>query len=97
MEEVAEVEVAEVEVAVAYVKTTGEFNLKVELPTGQTITLKVKDSDTIDNVKTQIQEKEAIPAAQQGLTFAGKQLKNNKTLKAYGIAEGAQLKCIKEL
>ena len=74
------------------------FELTVELPTGKTITLKVEASDTIDNVKTQIQELEAIPAAQQGLSFAGKQLKNNgKTLKAYDIAEGAQLKCIKEL
>ena len=90
--------VAEVEVAVADVKTTGEFELTVELPTGKTITLKVEANDTIDYVKKQIQELEAIPAAQQGLSFAGKQLKNNgKTLKAYDIAEGAQLKCIKEL
>lgn len=66
----------------------------VKTAEGKTITLEVEPSDTIENVKAKVQDKEGIPPIDQTLEYDGKKLADNRTLEDYSIQNQAILMLI---
>ena len=61
------------------------FQIFFKTPRGNTVTLDVRSSDTIDEVKCKIHNKEGIPIDKQRLVFSGKSIDGSRTLSDCGV------------
>ncbi|KAA6375289.1 MAG: putative polyubiquitin Ubi4 [Streblomastix strix] len=68
--------------------------IKIELK--KIIILKVAKSDRIEILKKKIEEKEGIPVKCQKLTFAGKQLKNERTIQEQNIERESTIQLVRD-
>jgi len=68
-----------------------DMRIFVRPMTGQTLTLHVAATDTIQITKIRIQIQISIEPAQQRLTFGGTQLHGGRTLSSYSIVSGSTL------
>lgn len=78
----------------AYFCIVEDFQIFVKTLTGKTITLTVNQEDTIENIKTKVQDKEGIPPDQQRLVFEGQQLEDTYSLEYYKVAPSSTLHLI---
>lgn len=68
-----------------HVRMGQEMKIYVEMPMGKTISLNVKECDTIQRIKAMIHDKHHIPAERQTLILGGTALQDTHTLSACNV------------
>ena len=77
--------------------STSQMQIFVKTLTGKNITLDVNPTDTVQHLKNQLHDREAIPQEQQRLIFAGKQLDDNRQLSDYNMQKDATIHLVLRL
>ena len=70
---------------------SGVLKIFIKTPTGKKYALYVEANDSVENVKTKIEDVEGTPPEFQRLIFGGKQLQNDHILSDYGIRNESTL------
>ena len=73
------------------------MQISVVTLTGNAFTLKVEASDTVEDVKAKIQDKENFPQGKQRLIFTGQELEDAHSHSNYNIQKGSKLYLVLKL
>src|SRR5438034_7407786 len=71
------------------------YNIEIRTLTGKRIGLEVESSNTVGDIKRQIQDRKGIPTDQQRMLYAGKQLEDERQLSDYNILRDSTLDLVR--